>query len=222
MSLPGMYCEEWWMQSPYSISSSVSVLPSMKKGEGPERKCTDNPQMAPSRLGWAQARGNMGDVTWPGRTIKRHFRRFSFFVLLSCHGFAGRFKVSLGRCWQDVLLAWRRKSDSLECDHYRANGPLWAASAASSAAEKGPLNGTAFILWLWAGSKALAVRRALIFCRPIEVWRPQRLKESRGLGGRELGPLSGTFILCFALGRSAISHLCSLPVPTRPTRTEWM
>lgn len=26
--------------------------------------------------------------------------------------------------WQNVLLAWRRESDSLECDHYRANRPL--------------------------------------------------------------------------------------------------
>lgn len=68
-----------FLPSMWRVMGAVTVLyfvfsfgPALNeaKGEGPQRKCTDNPQMAPSRVGSVQARGNICDVTWPGRTIK--------------------------------------------------------------------------------------------------------------------------------------------------------
>lgn len=39
-----------------------SCLQKKRKGEGPQRKCTDNPQMVPPMVGSVQARGNICDV----------------------------------------------------------------------------------------------------------------------------------------------------------------
>lgn len=146
----------------------------------------------------------------------------------SCNRFVARFKVLPGRCW-------RFCSGRTCCWRGEEKVTVWSVTTTEQTGhfEPTPLppphhwpQNEAFKWHLFHSAalsrfKSLPVRRALIFCRPIEVLRPQRLKESRGLSGRELGPLGGTFIYRFALRRSAISHLCSLAVLARPSRTEW-
>lgn len=159
-----------------------------------------------------------------GEQLKDASDGFSLFVPVSCNRFCGPFQsvssadVGRTRCWrgEQKVTVWSVTTTE-QAGH--SEPPPSRHRPQKEAFKWHRFHSVALSRFKSAGSPE---RIDFFPRRPIEVLRPQRLKESRGLGGRESGPLSGTFILCFALGRRAISHLCSLQVPTRPTRTEWM